>query len=106
MGLGEPKRLQILPFPYPLRAPAQPQEGRRDQEGVLWDPLCQPREGSLKSQDIQTSHLLEKKLPLGLKQPHFFKATVTEQHTGDGTWMHRAPPQHGGTAGTWHLRAP
>lgn len=37
VGLGEAKGLCILPFPYPLRAPTQPQEGKRDQGGVI---LC------------------------------------------------------------------
>lgn len=74
-------------------------------EERIWEscPLCQASEGNLKSQDIQTQHLLENKFPMGLKQSHFCKATVRGQHTGDGTWMHRAPLQHWGTTGTWQL---
>lgn len=50
MGLGKAKGLQVLPFPYSSWAPEQP-------TNILW------------SQNIQTRHLLENKLPMGLKQP-------------------------------------
>lgn len=49
-------------------------------------PPHKPSEGNLQSQDIQTQHLLENKLPTGLKQPHFLKAMVAGQRIGDGTW--------------------
>lgn len=37
VGLSDTKGLQVLPFPYPSKAPAQSQEGRKDQGGVV---LC------------------------------------------------------------------